>query len=336
MADLPEYLKYSRITPGLLRGMRRRRDVVQRRLLDFAEVETNDTDDGKIRREVRVREVQSSQIRGYLEPSVAVRDARIEDQRIEPFHISEHVPHDVNDEGVDRTGENDDEFEISRERLRDDIDILEPRRRELYTFALVSAIDNEQFTFDNGEDKRITVPYSDYMLDLGSSSNTVGGGSFSPYQSMNEAKEAFAQENDAPPNQALISGQTRANMLQNSEIRDAMKPVQPLDRPETQMAFQAFEWEGILWNVLYRTVTDEAGNAQQPISNNKWILFNTEQGAPFSLQKVNNTRNGGDASEPFYEVIEESRNPLHIITQVYDNVIPDYREKHAVAKYDVS
>lgn len=337
MADLPEFLRYQDITPGILRGMRRRRDVVQRRLLDFVEVETNDTDDGKIRREVRVQEVEAhSQVRGYLEPSVAVRDARIEEQRIEPFHISEHVPHDVDDKGVERAGENDEAYEISRERLRDDIDILEPRRRELYTFALASALDNEQFTFDNGEDKRITVPYSNYMLDLGASTNTIGGGSFDTYQNINDVKQGFAQENDIPPNMALISGQTRANMLDNNEIANAMKPVQPMDMPETQVAFDAFMWEGIMWNVLYRPVKDSMGNGQKPISDNKWILFNNEQGAPFTFQKVNNTRNGGDASEPFYETIVESRNPLHAITQVYDNVVPDFREKNAVAKYDVS
>lgn len=338
MASLKDWYTVEEVTPGLLTGIQRRVTPRQRRILDFTGIRTHEE---MIRRMVYIQDhTQMADIRGFTDPSVAMQGLDTEEQVVQPFHVKNHFSFDNESEFTRKQGG---EWQIASRGLRhSEENVLEPGRLNLAVYALLSMINDQQFTYDDPDKGRLSVDYSDHIGSLPDPNNYIGSGNFKPYEYTRLMKQNYYDLTGMLPNLVFMNPSVGNDFTSLEPVKDKFEPQAPRDPDPSDENYEEFTFNGIRWVILYDEYPDVDGNLHPAIKNKHMAVTRaTVDGQPgpnsnpLILDKLETDENEGDASEPYYEVKQIDNDPFEAGNFLYDNMVPSVSKKEIVSMWQV-
>ncbi|MFB6373338.1 MAG: major capsid protein [Bradymonadaceae bacterium] len=338
MPDLKKYYTVDEISPGLLRGIQRRVEPKQRRILDFAGVRTHSE---MIRRRIFIDDPRKlADLRAYTDPSVKMQGLETERQVVDPFHLKNHFEFDLESEFTRKRGG---EIEIASEGLvHSEQNVLEPARRNMYVYALLEMLNTQTFAYDDPDKGELVLDYSDHIGALPDPANKLGSNSFDAYAYTRTMKQNFYDMTGMIPDLAFMNPSVANPFINLDKVAAKYEPQAPRDPDPSGETFEEFTFNGIRFIVLYDQYPDQSGTLQPAIKNKHMAVTVSEvegqSGAnqnPFIFDKMENDENEGDADQPFYEVKEIDNDPPKAGNFMYDNLVPGVSKKKIAAMWEV-
>lgn len=333
---LNEYLNPEDITPDMLDGAVDEITPKQRRIFDFVSPESHDTD--KVEYDVVIEQFnQSANIVGFSDSSIMIQGLKTERRLVTPFHVKNAYPFSINDrDGIVRRG-GPDGFQIDLAGIAYATAYLEEARMNLMANALMSCVNDKQFTYIDGKLK-ITVPYTREILDLTTPSTKYNAGaSFDLLDEWQKTKQEFYENSGLIPDTIFVNPAMGRVIVADPDVRAAYRASQSSDPDNTARTWESFNYNGININILHDKYPDLTGTLQSAVADERiiWMASNVmasdgglpgaggpEVGRPLRLHRCSNILNANRPTRPYYDSYEVSKDPWSHAVRLYDNMIP--------------
>lgn len=338
MPEVKEFYTPDEVEPGMLAGMRLELEPRQRRILDLVDVVEHD--DEQIELEVFIQQPDRfAPLVGFTDPTILFKDLEVDTQRVSPFHMRAGHPFDIRSKFVSKQGG---QYMISAAGMAWAMEQLERARLNRYVHAILSMINDRQFTYvDDPDDpqKTITVPYTADVGTLDDPSSDIGAG-YKPYKESDLAKAAYYDLTGQVPTVALLSGKTAAEHKEVTGVTETIQPQAPRDvalaGDTAGASWEEYDFNGIRHIVMHDKYPTADGTLKDAVDEGYIVYMAATlaaDGSPMlKMHKARNIENEFDASSPFYEMLQISNDTWKAAEKFYDNMIPGIGRRNGVVK----
>jgi len=328
--DLQDYLRPEDITQEYLQGVLDESVPRHQEILEL--VDPIGHDDDQIKQRIWVQqEDRRASIVGFSDRYPRVRGRKVEEMRISPFTVKNARPFTVEDDELELDSEMNPM--ISEQGIVDATNFLERLRATLQVNALLSAINDKQFSYQDG-DRTLTIPYSEQVKDAPDPSNFWDNSSLDPYYETNILKENFFADTGQVPDLVMLSGLTSANVLTGNKMDQAFQKQQPSD-PEVQ-TFEEFTFNDMTFRVFRHKRVTPTG-LKDAIDEGFGIVTVKEMAedgtSPLKMHRAATKLNNRDPSGPRFDPIVDDSETKQISLGMYDNLIPGFGKRKIVQKW---
>lgn len=325
----------SEIDAELLDGVVDETEPRHREMLDFVQLITHDTT--MVELQVIINQVDdASPLAGFAERTPRNKGLEATSRFVNPYHIKDGYDFDVESDylNVSEAGE----VTISREGVAFSADWLEQRRTNRLVEGLMAMLDAKQFTYKD-EDKLIEVPYDHLIGDLAPPSTALNDAGAEPYFETDTMKSNYKDQTKQKPNLAFISDRTAAMFKKLAEVKQVYAAQQSSDPDNFGDTFEMFRFNGVLYVVMDHDYALTDGTLAPAVKYGRAIVTVdrlAENGqSPIQLHKSSTKLNHSRPERPWYDFVEESKDPPAGFTRLYDNMLPNVGKKNAVMHWQM-
>ena len=334
------YYTPEEITPQLLSGAVDETQPRLSRVTEFAERLERDSENIEI--EVMIEQYdEAAHVVGFSDSSILVDGMKATRRVINPFHIRNASAIKAGDRRgeVMRQG---DGFVVSQDAINRRIAYLERRRSVLQRIALLSMINDRQFTYNDPERKiKISIPYVADIGKMAAVATKIGAAGFNMTAYLYATKSEFYKASGQVPTHAFMNSKTGGKAIEDPGLRAAFEAAQSSDPDNSGRLFDSFTYGGINFNILHEQYPLLDGTLKDPIDDGRivWTVEEVEgtgeeAGSPFKILSAENIFNNDDAGSPYFDSYHISDDPFQIGVRMYDNMIPTILKKNIVMQQD--
>jgi len=331
--DLRDFLEPEEITGDYIDGVIDETVPRQRQILNYVSLEEHDDDKIEARVWIQQKDKQAT-ITGFGDRYARRKGMRVEEMRIEPFTMKDGRSWDVEDDEIELDG--DGRPMVARSGIVEGTGYLEDLRRTLQVNAVLSALNDKSFVYDQG-DVKLDIPYDGHVVDDTGPSVDFDNSSCNPHYEYKKLIERYYQDIGQRPNLAFVNGVTAAEILKLDDLNQKYIPQQPSDPDGTPETFDLFYVEGILHVVLHDKYPKADGSLSDPVDEG-WGIFTVQQlredqRPAIRWHRASTKLNGRDASSPAYETFVEDRETKSVVLGMYDNGIPGFGKRKVARRF---
>lgn len=330
-----EFFTEDEITADKLLGILDLTEPRQRRILDW--VFTDDDNDEEIEMDVVVQDAQdAAPLAGFGDRTPFMKGRTIETIKIEPYHIKMGYPFNLESKHL-QVGDNR-VIAISDEGLNIAVASLEERRIKRHVAAIMAMLSNKVFSY-TGNNLVISVPYDSWIPDISAPGTPWTTTTVEAASDVEDARGEFEGNTGQAPVTAWVSSKTASTIKKIEDVKKALDKQAPRDPDLRGQSYDQWSYGGLEWHVLRDSYRD-AGVLQEPLPEGLVVLTvdsvdDTGGGSPIVMNKARNKLNRQDASSPFYEAFQTSKNPPIGGVGGYDNGIPSPAREGIIAHWQV-
>ena len=334
---IKEFYEPHELTPDLLAGMADETEYRPREILNFVDPVSHDS--SKIELKVLVQQVDRfANIVGFSDSSIRTEGVKTELRFISPFHVKNYEEFRLTDENPTTMQKSaDGTVTVSTAAIQGSTAMQEDRRLNLLQWSLLAMINDKQFSYADG-DIMVTVPYNDDIGTLTAPSVALNNSSAEIFKEILAMKNAFLRASGQRPTLAFMSATTGGKFIQIPEVNAAFRAQQSSDPDKLDDMTESFVWNGIRWVIMHEEYPSVDGTLKDPIAANRMVMTVDRvmdpnpivSGNPFKMHRASNQLNGNDASRPYYDMFDVSKDPLAVGHRLYDNWIPMPAKRNVV------